>query len=61
MPRKFVASTDKIQQRDFPKVAVLKRSAKGAMTGFFRRGYQQRVRKNEMRKQFGVNADETYQ
>ena len=31
------------------------------MTGFFRRSYQQRVNKNEMRKQFGVGADETYQ
>ena len=31
------------------------------MTGFFRRSYPQRVNKNEMRKQFGVGADETYQ
>ena len=57
----LVPSTDKIYQWNFQKVAVLKRSTKGTMTGFFRRSYQQRVNKNEMRKQFGVGADETYQ
>ena len=34
---------------------------KGAMTGFFRKAHQQRVGKNDMRKQFGASADETYQ
>ena len=61
MPRNFVPSTDKIYQWNFPKVAILKRSAKGTMIGFFCRAYQQRVSKIEMQKQFGVSADETYQ
>ena len=61
MFRNFVPSTDKIYQCDYPKVADLKRSTKGAMTGFLRRAYQQRVIKNEMRKQFVVSADEIYQ
>ena len=39
----------------------MKRSTKGAMTDFFRRACQQRVSKNEMRKQSGISADETYQ
>ena len=60
MLRNFVPSIDKIKQSDFPKVADLKRSTKGAMNGYFRRSHQQRVSKNEMRKQFGVSADETY-
>ena len=34
---------------------------KGAMVGFFRRAQQQKASKNEMRKQFGVSADGTYQ
>ena len=41
--------------------AIAKRSAKGAMTDFFRRAHQQRVSKNEMCQQFGVSAGETYQ
>ena len=51
--------------------AVLKRSTKGAMTGFFRRAHQQRETererereresKNEMRKQFGLSAGKNYQ
>ena len=61
MLRNFVPSIDKIYQWDFPKVANLKRSTKGAMTGFLRRAHQQRVSKYEMRKQFGVSADEIYQ
>ena len=60
MLRNFVLSTNKIWQWDIPKEALLKRSTKRAMTGFFRRAYQQRVSKNEMRKQFGISADETY-
>ena len=32
-----------------------------AMTGFFPFAHHQRVSKNEMRKQLGVSADETYQ
>ena len=61
MFRNFVPSTDKIYQWDYLKVADLKRSTKGAMTGFLRRAHQQRVIKNEMRKQFVVSADEIYQ
>ena len=60
MFRNIGPSTDKIYQWDFPKVAVLKRSTKGAMTlsiAF----YQQGVSKNESFKQFGVIADETFQ
>ena len=60
MFRNIGPSTDKIYQWDFPKVAVLKRSTKGAMTlsiAF----YQQGVSKNEIFKQFGVIADETFQ
>ena len=61
MLRNFVLSTDKICQWDFPKVAILKRSTKEAMSSSFRRTHQQRVSKNEMLNQFGVSADETYQ
>ena len=60
MLRNFVPFGDKIHQWDFPKVAVLKRSTKGAMTlsiAF----YQQGGSKNEIFKQFGVIADETFQ
>ena len=39
MFRNIGPSTDKIYQWDFPKVAVLKRSTKGAMTAFFRRAH----------------------
>ena len=56
----FILITSEIDQWDFPKVAILKRSTKGAMTGFFRRVHQLRVSKNEMHKQFGVSADEAY-
>ena len=36
MLKNFVPSTDKIYQWDFSKVAVSKRSTKGAMAGYFR-------------------------
>ena len=57
MLRNFVLSTNKIWQWDIPRAM---RHFDRAMTGFFRRAYQQRVSKNEMRKQFGISADETY-
>ena len=37
MLRNFDPSTDKIYQWDFPRVAVLKRSMKGAMSSSFRK------------------------
>ena len=36
MFKQIVASTDKIYQEDFPKVATLKRSIKGALGSPFR-------------------------
>ena len=61
MVRNFVPSADKIYQWEFPKVSALKRSTKGRMTGYFRSAHQQKVSKNEIRKQFRVSADETYE
>ena len=57
MLRNFVLSTNEIWQWDIPRAM---RHFDRAMTGFFRRAYQQRVSKNEMRKQFGISVDETY-
>ena len=39
MLKNYVPSTDKIYQWEFPKVAILKRFTKGAMTGSFRRAH----------------------
>ena len=64
--QKIAASTNKIHQEDFLRVAVLNRSLKGAMDRLFSQRilsvafHQQKVSKTEMLKQIGVTTNEIF-